>query len=190
MGIDACMYVKVPYYMSKEDITQLSYAAGVSFGHEHFCRYTGEHNISVITVSTQSTTLRVNLWTRYYGPGYERGNCALLVTLAEWLERAIPGCTVLYGGDVDVEEAEIFDKEARSKLLDHLASPNGRAYFTQRLFEGNIAGPICVLCNAKMVQYNSGPGPYCGTFSCGGCGVVLETKDGGRTFSNKEDAKW
>ena len=63
--------------------------------------------------------LEVNLWRAYYGPGYERGNPELFVSCAEWLEQRLAGAAVYYGHDVSDDNATLFDREARDRMLAH-----------------------------------------------------------------------
>ena len=68
-----------------------------------------------------STWIDVGVTEAYYGKGYERGDLPLLVRIAEWLERRIPGAEVWYGHDA-ADEAQPFGPPERDALM---------AYFNQ-----------------------------------------------------------
>jgi hypothetical protein len=208
MGIDARIYVRTTRQFTDAEIKRLSYEAGLAFGSDKFMRSegsknkeTGEvywkpyHNIERIDRIEQDgpdvepapgeTFLEAHVYTRYYGPGYERGDLPFLLALAEWLERKIPGGSVLYGGDSSGVCAEPFGAAERKAMLDHLASPEGRAYFTNDnpFMTDTPRRPTCDLCDVPMSQFSYGPGKKAGTFACHGCGKKLRTEDGGETFA-------
>lgn len=216
MGIDARIYVSTKRQFTDAEIRRLSYDAGLTFGADKFLRSEGSkginpetgkpywgphHNIGREEKIEQdgpdwipppgTTLLEVHVWTRYYGPGYERGDLPFLVMLAEWLDRKIPGCTVLYGGDSSGVCAEPFGPEQRAAMLDHFASDKGRAYFTHaNPFISDLPPlPTCDLCAVPMPQFGYGPGKLCGTFYCGGCGLRKRTSDGSKTFEVYEVAR-
>lgn len=214
MGIDARVYVSTRKKLTDNDVLRLAYEAGLSFGSDKFFRsdgwsYTeesgkkvevpGHHNISRVDKIEQDgpdvlpkkgeTLLEVHVFTRYYGPDYERGDLPFLVVLAEWLERKIPGCTVLYGGDSSGVCAAPFGAVQRKALLDHFAGESGRGYFTQRsqFDPPDMPEPTCPLCKVVMTRYSWGPGPKCGKWLCNGCGHREKTSDGGTTFTKMTD---
>jgi len=190
MGVDAMVFVRTERVFTDAEIRRLAYEAGRAFGSDKFFRYDDRHNISRVKDDREEdAALSVNVATRYYGPGYERGDLPFLVILAEWLERKIPGCVVLYGGDSD-DTLEPFDAKARSGLLDHFAGPESRAYFNYGWGAGTPKSPTCPLCAESMPQYGCGPGRAAGSFCCGGCGNRLRTIDGGTTFTEiKEEGQ-
>jgi hypothetical protein len=68
---------------------------------------------------------------RYYGPGYERGDCKHIIAVAEWVERAIAPALLLYGEDTG-ERLERFGATERAALLEHFNGPDGDAYYRGR----------------------------------------------------------
>lgn len=60
--------------------------------------------------------LDVNLWQAFYSPTCRRGDIVLMVSVAEWLERVIPGAEIWYGmrGDFAVTP---FTPAWRAELL-------------------------------------------------------------------------
>lgn len=131
---------------------------------------------------------KVNLWTRYYGVGYERGNLLVICATAEWCELNLPNCVVWYGGDSSGVEAAPFPHEERLKLKKHLYSQQGRDYFRYDARQGRKPnGPApCGLCipGGDFQQYGSGPN-YAAVH-CAGCGKNFESSDGGKTWAEKE----
>lgn len=207
MGIDARIFVRTMKQITDDEIKRLSFEIGCAFGAQRFFRWRNHHNISRIKRIEQDgppedpdpgeTMLEVHVSTRYYGPGYERGDLPFLVMVAEWLERRIPECEVWYGGDSSGVCAAPFGPEERSEMLDHFASPHGRDYFSSGnpLFSGAIAGstdhPICKLCNEPMPQYGyGGMGSKRGMWSCGGCGSRVKRTETGELVEMEANEKW
>lgn len=184
MGIDAEMYIITSKKLTDDQIRSLSFRAGETFGAGKFYRPKGEHNISRVKgdvieqdgpdlpIPPGSHALRVNLCTRYYGVGYERGDLPFLIMLAAWLEEVVGECSIYYGGDSSGVLAEPFDARARAKLFKHFCSPIGRAYFVRP------GGPPCRLCQVNMNDMGGGPGVM--FWECNGCGGKLITYTDGR----------
>lgn len=206
MGIDARLYVVTSQKFSDDDVRKLSYEVGLTFGADRFFRSKGwkwdggevppHHNISKVEKIEQDgpdwkppagkSLLEVHVFTRFYGVGYERGDLPFLIILAEWLERKIPGCEVMYGGDSSGVCAAGFGAKARAALLDHFAGSHGRDYFKSNWGSGlDPLPPKCDLCEVPMVQFSFGGGQA--GFSCAGCGAKLQTFDHGKTFIPYKD---
>ena len=127
-----------------------------------------------------------HLMTRYYGPGYERGDLPFLIALAEWLERKLKPCEVWYGGDSSGVCAEPFGAKERAAMLDHLASANGRDYFRQTGMLSAGESAECDFCEAPMnaqLFSNIKTG-----FECAGCGLRTMVHRDGKIES--EVGKW
>lgn len=134
--------------------------------------------------------LTVNLWSRYYGIGYERGDLMTICAIAEWAEANIPNCEVWYGGDSSGVLAEKFDAAAREALKRHFYSPSGRDYFGGWAKQGSFPTPApCGLCIPKEPRFNQhGFGQNFIAVNCGGCGKSFESRDNGKTWTTvKED---
>lgn len=65
---------------------------------------------------------------RYYGPGYERGDWPYIHNAVVCLRAALPQCTVYYGGDTTDFGIEATD-ELLAEYWAHWLGPEGRAYF-------------------------------------------------------------
>lgn len=113
--------------------------------------------------------LRVPLWGRYYGPGYERGDLWQYIAIAEWIERNLHA-TVYYGGDSGgCEQMVAFDKAYRQELISHWADKGGTPYYqTGWGRSAGVAAPICPLCEHPATQYGSG-GSFA-SWTCDACG--------------------
>src|ERR1700679_1890441 len=124
MGIDAEMFVRQRgQALTQEEALEASYWMCAALGtNNFFVEDKGHHALSIVTawdedyyeelkgkvVWTQDGLhieaepgeqfIRVHLLTRYYGPGYERGNWMLLRTTIEWLKCRWPDSAVWYGG--------------------------------------------------------------------------------------------
>lgn len=136
--------------------------------------------------------LHLNLWGRYYGPGYERGDILTYCAIAEWLEVNVPGCEVWYGGDSSGVCAEPFHDLKRRELRNHLYSKEGRDYFrydNHFMRDDGIPRPAaCSLCpGGKYCGSRFGYGRDYAAYSCAGCGDSVETRDGGKTWTERKD---
>ena len=73
--------------------------------------------------------LQIYTWSRFYGPGYERGDLLHLIALAEWVEKTIPGAEVWYGGDSSGICAKPWPRGIRDEFLRYYNGPHGRDYY-------------------------------------------------------------
>lgn len=134
--------------------------------------------------------LSVNLSTRYYGIGYERGDLLTICATAEWCEMNIPNCEVWYGGDSSGVLAEPFGEAQRCALKAHLYSQRGRDYFSYDMLRGEtkIEPTPCGLCIPSEPRFNrNGWGKDFAAVSCAGCGKSFETRDNGKTWQVRKD---
>lgn len=131
--------------------------------------------------------LTVNLWSRWYGIGYERGDLLTICAIAEWVEANIPNCEVWYGGDSSGVCAEPFGREARDALKRHFYSESGRDYFAHAR-PGTFPTPApCSLCIPEEPRFNQhGFGQNFIAVNCGGCGKSFESHDNGKTWQLNE----
>jgi len=189
MGIDAEMFVKTKIKFTGKELKRLAYELASSYGAGNFFidrekRWEGKHCLNFIDKYEQDSPItiypkeneyfiRINLWTRYYGIRYERGDLPLILSVAEWMENKIPECEVWYGGDSSGIEAIHFDKKERTKLFKHFVTVNHTPYI--RAFEYNHK-EWCNFCDEPMVQYGFG-GNYA-AFRCTGCNYKYSIKNG------------
>ena len=89
-------------------------------------------------VNDGSTWFDVGVSRAYYGKGYERGDVAFFVRVAEWLENRIVGCQVWYGHDADDESLAPFGRADREALLSYFREVGHEPYDSQfRKADGN-----------------------------------------------------
>jgi len=131
--------------------------------------------------------LRVSLWSRYYGVGYERGDLLTICAVAEWIEFNIPDCAVWYGGDSSGVLAEPFDAPARHKLKKHLFSLQGRDYFQHERRGSFPTPPPCSLCIPGEPRFDRHGWGATMAVNCGGCGKTFESRDSGKTWAIAEE---
>jgi hypothetical protein len=177
MGVDAMMYVELKEGMDKLAVRRAAAELSEAFGESRFFiqRDNSRHALNDIADSEYpedaecfnrpgvAQWLRVSLWTRYYGEGYERGDFGLLYMIALWLEARFPGAVILYGGDCD-DEYPLFDKARRDELFAHWVKNGGRPYRG-----GWGKAPACDFCGGYPMT-NCGGGNGQEFISCGGCG--------------------
>lgn len=133
--------------------------------------------------------LEVALWTRYYGPGYERGDILTICAVAEWIEANMQPCEVWYGGDSSGVCVEPFGAAAREALRKHLYSRQGRDYFKHGERSGFPTPAPCGLCVPGENRLNRhGWGKDYVAVNCAGCGKSFESSDNGKTWVAKKEA--
>lgn len=121
--------------------------------------------------------IRVHLWTRYYGPGYERGDWSIIRATAEFLEAAIPGCEVWYGGDSSGVCAAPLGEAERATMTAYWLSKgheNYRAAFGS--FRRSVS-ESCDFCGGKPM-HDCGGGQGETFWHCDGCGLKRVTGPG------------
>ena len=70
--------------------------------------------------------VNANLWKAFYSPEYPRGDIAMIVQCAVWIEANCDRARMWYGHDVDDENLTPFTKERRQELLSHLRQLTNR----------------------------------------------------------------
>ncbi len=201
MGIDAEMFARTCEPITEQQVKRLAFEACARFGKSKFLISrpgefsfwpNGRRALEIVALYEQDgpdiepaageTFVRAHLKTRYWGPGYERGDLPFLLAFASWLERKIPACEVWYGGDSSGVCAVRFDHTERSRMLDHLASDQGSDYFERRNpFVPRDERPVCDFCEVEMPSFRYGPYDARG-YICQGCDLhVNRAADGTET---------
>lgn len=201
MGVNAVVYVAIPKEMTDREILRASYELCEAFGpdkfmlnrkHEYSTR--NEHaliryndNAAAYTLKPEPnvnhTVLRVRLWSRYYGPGYERGDFPFLYALARYMERKY-FATVYYGGDVG-DSIELWDSDGQEEFLEHFSKFGHSPYRTYSFQpeEHHFGHPFCEYCQEPMNRF--GWGRSYASYTCLGCGWQQVTQDSGVTWTEE-----
>lgn len=195
MGVDAEMFVRTRETVTDDQLRRWAFELKEGFGDVIWRKSTGSyvsHGLERVVEYEQDgptikplageTFIRVNLFCRYYGPGYERGPATDLIAVGQWLEGKIPGAEVWYGGDSSGRVASVFDKSAREALWQHFLEFGHRPYHQ---FFGHGKELICDFCKEPAIEHMWGRGKV--GFSCHGCdghwlrdeatGVVVESNE-------------
>lgn len=204
MGVDAEMFVRTRQNYTGEQVRKMAHNLAEAFGHKRFMISrpgewdfypNGKHCLELVDEYEQDgpsefpaegeQLIQVNLYTRYYGRGYERGDWPFIYSVARWLEARIPDAKVWYGGDSSGVLAYPLDDATKDELWTLFCGVGHEPY--THFFGRQAKRPNCDFCGAPMVEYYWGR-PTVG-FSCHGCGHRLFTDDGGGTFyePQKED---
>ena len=187
MGIDAEMFVRHTGLMTEQEVRRLAREMCARFDAERFmirkedCSYDKAHHALSILVPTVweqdgpdivgepgEQFIRVHLYTRYYGIGYERGDWILIRSVAEFLELSIPHSQIWYGGDSSGVLANHLDQQAREVLNRHWLSVGHEPY---RSAWGE-KGPPCEFCGGAPFHHAGGGGNKT-FFVCDGCDTKL-----------------
>lgn len=199
MGVDAEMFVRVPRALTAADVWAESIRIAKAFGaHSFFVRrpstwtdsqgikhvVAGHHAMSIVGSFEQDgptifpdageTFVRVHLYGRFYGIGYERGDLVNILGIARWLRTAFSSCSIWYGGDSSGEVAQELNDNYERQLWDHFFGASGRAYFDFRK-EARLKCDFCkVDCN------EIGGGGDRTFFYCSSCGQHWNVYSNGR----------
>jgi len=204
MGIDTQILVKTESKITEDQVLGWAYDLASAFGYGNFSitrpdnKWGQEpnHCLKIVERYTQDGPtieprggqifIEAYLYTRYYGLGYERGNLSLIIGVADWLERTIPGAEIWYGGDSSGVSATLFDAEARESLWQHFVKV-GHTPYNDYFDHGDdgVEAPICTLCQRKLRR--NGWGRNYAAFYCSGCGLCLMTRDNGESFQDPEE---
>lgn len=197
MGVDAQMLVRTRQALIPADVRRLSVDLCEAFGHRSFWVWEdwenengehGRHALEIVREYSQDgdsifpdageTFIEVNIATRYYGDGYERGDISLIIAVASWLERRIADARIYYGGDSSGICAEPFDAAERERYWAHFCRVGHKPY-TGGWGMFNAPGRVvrCGFCDVDMLA--TGGGQDRGFYVCVGCGKkVIQHHDG------------
>lgn len=189
MGIDAKMFVRTRDVVTEAYVKESAWLLCAVFGADEFFvdRDSGRRALSIVSEFTQDgptltpepgeTFIHCHLFTRYWGPGYERGALGLIIGVAMWLEKRFPGGVVWYGGDSSGVCAIPFDAKARDEFIAHAASDRGADYRTLRNRIWGDPPQSCEFCGPQMTPCRWGGGTT--GYVCMGCRLHrLVTKEG------------
>jgi hypothetical protein len=190
MGIDARILIKSKRIRTDEEVLDLAYRMASALGPGMFWidREGLQHCLTIVNdeytqdgdsifPEPDEQLIEVNLLTRYYGIGYERGPIQDHIAIANFIEEIMPDAEVWYGGDSSGVCVRQFDKTERDRVWKHFCAVGHAPYhnfFAENM--GTGASPICTLCHKPYVQY--GFGQNYKAYSCSGCGHHLEYRDG------------
>lgn len=201
MGVDAEMYVTTAKPLTEREVRRLSYEVVAAFGTGGFWmnREKDQHALAIGAPDCydligkpddHETVLTVNLAGRHYGIGYERGDWPLYSNLLRWFKTRLPECAVFYGGDSGESLRELTPEE-EATIWEHFAVHQHLPY--SRGFDRPLPGEPhmtrqCGFCDEPMIRYGWGSHGKFAAFSCSGCGLNEETRDGGETWSRRSDS--
>ncbi len=172
MGVDARMFVRVPRKLTKKEVFAEAVRIASAFASDTFFvrrpekdksgrNRGGRHALEIVETYQQDgpdivpeageTLVEVHLWTRYYGPGYERGDLVAILAVARWLRGVWPDGVVWYGGDSSGILAAPLDDDA---LWAHYMSERGRAYFRGHWDRQTLARS-CDFCKIPLSSVNA-----------------------------------
>ena len=205
MGIDARMLVRTKTTLTDDELRKLSYRISEAFYRQPFWlarpgefewEPTGRHALSRVPDNYEQdgdpiqpvqgeTLIEVHLKGRFYGKGYERGDLPTICAIAEWLEANIPESEIWYGGDSSGVTAMPFGPRERKALKAHFHKHGHLPYTSGFDMHGDVEAPKCDFCHEPMLRFGFG-GSYAG-FTCVGCGKKMETRDGGKTWTEGKE---
>lgn len=200
MGIDAEMFVRTREALTPRDLRNLSVDAVEAFGTKPFFLMPeadltgdgdenewwepgdppGRHVLRRIRWWVQDGAdihpepgeqfIKVSLFSRYYGEGYERGPIHDHIAIARWLEHRIPGGAVWYGGDSSGICAEPFGPAERERVWAHFCTVGHRPYYRSWDPNDGADAPVCGFCGPRLVA--NGGGRDVTFYYCRGCDVL------------------
>lgn len=185
MGVDARMLVKTSETITDDELRALAVRLKDCFGEAIWRSFEWERPGLIRKKPSKAgeTRIEVDLWGRYYGPGYERGNLPEIIMIAEWLEAAISGAKIYYGGDCDMRLTR-FGKKQRAALFAHFVA-NGHTPYHGGFGHGK--GVTCAFCLVPMSEHMWGGGRT--GYACHGCDLHV-LRDNGTGVVSYCDKSW
>lgn len=201
MGVDVRMYAVLPVerHLRAEGVRQVSSALTEGIGAEHFWLYekSDSHALSLpadddreydLTPEPAEATQRiiVHVASRYYGPGYERGDWPIIAAIAYWLQHRL-GAAVYYGGDSG-GALELLTSQLTAHLWSHFVKHGHRPY-VQGFDRDGALRLGCTFCRVPMARTGRGgmgAHPWA-LMSCGSCNKQLESRDNGLTWAPRKE---
>lgn len=178
MGVDAIMRVETSETFSDEQLCRWAWALAGAFYREPFCCDKG------CLTRVGAGEIEVNLASRYYGEGYERGPITEHCAIAEWLEANIPGARVYYGDDCS-DQIGPFGVAERRRLLAHFHRHGHFPYVGAFSFCPPHNAPVCPACQEPLLE--SGGGGDQTFWFCYGCSRKAITYPSGVHFYSEGD---
>ena len=135
--------------------------------------------------------VKINLMTRYYGEGYERGDLSLIIMVAKWLDYHLPGGAVWYGGDSpEGTNLKSFDEKMRYKLMLHFFDVGHKPY-TGKAYSLYDKQALCDFCGGiPMVTLGKNKQETCLYNRCAGCGLrVISDRYTGQILYELNDSE-
>lgn len=173
MGVDAIVIARTPVRLTDDQIRRYSWLLGSSLGSNLLFRPTcGGNNITRVDVvdiepipdEDRSLCVKINLMSRFYGPGYERGHWPTVAAAIMWVRAQ--GWDAFYGGDSGVGIVPVTD-EVLAGLWAYWCANGSRPYMP-----ASPDAPLCPLCQERMTKRMWGPGDMAGA-ECWGCGAHM-----------------
>lgn len=155
---------------------------------EHLGKVVWTQDGDPIVAGDDEQFIKVNLYGRYYGPNYERGDWPSLRACIYWLSVRLPQAQVWYGGDSSGMCVQHATTQFLADMDMHWALHTRRPYVRYKNnFKGlfgampmdNVEPPICQLCEVPMAD-GGGSRDY-GFFWCDGCGAKASKHHSGTT---------
>lgn len=196
MGVDAVIRCQLTRPVTDKEIKQWSYRLGDAAGSDFFWLDRAKGRMALNLREDYeaypekkiiNTVLEVSTMSRYYGPGYERGDWPRIAATLIWMTHNLPGVTY-YGGDNcdDLLEAtpgfiqEMFDYWSTSGHIPYRFTGPVPNYSFSIKENHPYPWPVCGLCDEQMSQ--CGFGTNYANFVCLGCGYTRKTRDNGATW--------
>lgn len=202
MGVDAEMFVRTRVPLSELEVRKLSVDLVECFGTDNLMvtrpgQFTwepeGRHALQIVDKYEQDGPdilpepgeqfIRVHLFNRYYGRGYERGHLPAIIMVAMWLEARIPDAVIWYGGDSSGVCAEPFGPKERDELWRYFCDQGHRRY--NSIWGRGEKEQTCAFCADNVMTTCMWAGDTTG-YVCNGCGLHREVAGDG---SIKEDPR-
>src|SRR5215475_3161469 len=131
-----------------------------------------------IVATDDEQFIKVHIDTRYFSPGYARGNWPAIRMTIEWLQLRFPAGTVWYGGDSG--GIEPMTGERLTSFNEAFLQSSGRTYHPAATSSrSDDQPPVCPCCLVETDDLGTEQG-Y-GLFLCDGCGQkFIKEQTGGR----------
>lgn len=214
MGLNVDMYVYTARIVTPDEVRKWAYRLSSVFGADYFCvpalclvRFNEfgeciyrhgsadpyfEHELVGIpmphTYSTNGRIVSVEIATRYYDDGYERGYFPIIYMVSKWLEENLPAENIYYGSD-NHYELEKFIPDERERIWKIFSERGNIGHNLGFVINEDVAksGPVhgipqCSICDEQYLVRTITDDRTVARVWCPGCGRELKTDDGGASW--------
>lgn len=161
MGMDTRIVMRTASPISEEKLKLAGYDLAAALP-DLFAR--ARHYNERKTIELNGNVYEIDIWCRYYGPGYERGPFPLIYAALLWLKNRFPECRLYYFGDsYELDEVSEMSVGRLQEFLQHWLDVGNQPY--QRSFGEGPTG--CEQCARPLINVGGGGGNE--FYSCMAC---------------------
>ncbi len=164
MGLDVEMIAKVPHRLTDEEVKRVAVRMQTAFGADgilwvergkHHCLSLldpTDYKVSEAELPNDgSSYVGLNTLSRFYGPGYTRGDLVNILAVARYLRTAFKDSEIYYGSDSG-GGLSLLDDEYEAELWSTFTSEASRDYYNHTRDDETTT--VCDFCEVRTNTYS------------------------------------